>query len=183
MLEPELARGRVLRLHRKPLTPGPRGPPKHAVREVRITRAGVVGDHNAYRYEVAGDDPAMAVRIMPEEMLADLHAKGWPIRPGDSGEHLTSVGLRYDEFAPGRRYRAAETRLEISKPCTPCDNLSLLPYVGAARGPKFLKVMLDRRGWNARVIEEGRVKVGGPIVRMERSDAGGPRPPVGAPVR
>lgn len=183
MLQPELPRGRVLQLHRKPLTPGERGLPKHAVPEVRLTRAGVVGDHNVYRHDVAGDDPAMAVLIMPEEMLADLNAKGWPIRPGDIGENLTSVGLPYDEFAPGRRYRAGEALLEISKPCTPCDNLYLLPYVGAARGPEFLKVMLDRRGWYARVLEEGRVKVGDPIVRVERSDAGGPRPRVGAPIR
>jgi MOSC domain-containing protein YiiM len=108
----------------------------------------------------------MAVLLMPLEMIRELNREGWPIRPGDIGENITSEGLPYDSFAPGRRYRVGDAELEVSKACTPCDNLYLLPYVGVSRGPEFLKVMLDRRGWYLWVRRAGRVRRGDAIVRV-----------------
>ena len=63
---------------------------------------------------------------------------------------------------------ATVTRSGVSRACDPCTNLYLLPYVGKSKGPQFLKVMLGRRGWYARVLEEGSVRAGDPIV--ESSD-------------
>ena len=128
--------------------------------EAFVSRSGLVGDFNRFRHEEKKDDPAMALLLVPRETLAELSREGWPVRPGDLGENLTTEGIGYDAFVPGRRFRAGEATLEISKACTPCDNLFLLPYVGPARGPEFLKVMLDRRGWYARVLHEGRVRAG-----------------------
>jgi MOSC domain-containing protein YiiM len=105
----------------------------------------------------------MAVLLMPRETIEELNREGWPVRPGDLGENVVSSGIAYNAFAPGRRVAVGEALLEISKPCTPCDNLYLLPYVGLERGPAFLKTMVDRRGWYARVINEGTVRVGDPI--------------------
>jgi MOSC domain-containing protein YiiM len=158
-----LVEGRVLELHRKPETGEEHGLPKPTVPEARLTRAGVVGDFNRYRHEVKSDDESMAILIMPEETLRDLNREGWPVRAGDLGENITSVGVPYDEFRPGRRFRVGEAVLEVSKPCDPCDNLYLLPYVGAERGPEFLKTTLHRRGWYARVVHEGTVRGGDPI--------------------
>ncbi|MGI0070613.1 MAG: MOSC domain-containing protein [Thermoplasmata archaeon] len=160
MSEPDGAVGHVYRLHRKPETPGERGLPKQPVAEARVTPEGLEGDHNVYRHDVAQDDPAMAVLIMPLEAIQQLNREGWPVRPGDLGENVTTVGVPYDWFVPGLRVRVGEILLEVSKACTPCDNLYLLPYVGTERGPEFLKVMLDRRGWYARVVEGGRVRTG-----------------------
>ncbi len=157
--------GRVLRLGRKPQTPGQRGLPKPAVEEARITPHGVEGDYNVYRHDEAEDDPAMAILIMPLETLQELDREGWPVRPGDVGENITTEGLAYDAFGPGERFRVGDVLLEITKPCTPCDNLYQLPYVGASRGPEFLKTMLGRRGWYARVLEGGTVR---PNDRIER---------------
>ena len=157
------SRGRVLQLNRKSQTPGERGLPKVPVDEARVTLAGVEGDFNVYRHEVSHDDPAMAVLVVPFETLQELNREGWPVRPGDLGENITSVGVGYQEFAPGRRFRVGRALLEVTKPCTPCDNLYGLPYVGAARGPEFLRVTLGRRGWYAKVLEEGRVRTDDPI--------------------
>lgn len=55
-------------------------------------------------------------------------------------------------------------RAVITRPCDPCSNLYLLPYVGERRGPEFMKTMLQRRGWYARVLTPGRVRRGDPIV-------------------
>jgi len=156
--------GRVYELHRKPEVGGEHGLPKPSVAEAWVSRAGVEGDFNRYRHEEKRDDPGMALLVIPRETLSELVREGWPVRPGDLGENITTEGIAYDAFAPGRRFRAGDVVFEVSKPCTPCDNLYLLPYVGPERGPEFLKVMLDRRGWYAQVVREGRVRSGDPVV-------------------
>jgi MOSC domain-containing protein YiiM len=158
--------GRIFELHRKAEVPGEHGLPKPTVSEAFASRSGFVGDFNRYRHEEKSDDPAMAVLLLPREVLAELSREGWPVRPGDLGENITTEGIPNDAFVPGRKIRAGEVVLEVSKACTPCDNLYLLPYVGNARGPEFLKVMLNRRGWYARVLHEGHVHAGDPI-RLE----------------
>jgi len=152
--------GRVFDIHRKPETTGEHGLPKPSVSEAVIVRAGVQGDFNRYRHETKRDDPEMALLIMPRETLDQLQLEGWPVRSGDLGENITTEGIPYDAFAPGRRFRAGEVVFEVSKACTPCDNLYLLPYVGPTRGPEFLRTMNGRRGWYARVVREGRVRSG-----------------------
>lgn len=158
--------GRVFELHRKPEVPGERGLPKPSVSEAFVSFGGIAGDFNRYRHEEKEDDPAMALLILPRETLAELDHEGWPVRSGDLGENITTEGLSYDAFAPGRRFRAGELVFEVTKPCTPCDNLYRLPYVGPTRGPEFLRVMLHRRGWYARVVREGRIRTGDPVERV-----------------
>jgi MOSC domain-containing protein YiiM len=155
--------GRVYQLNRKSQVPGERGLPKLPIQEARVFTAGVDGDYNVYRHDVARDDLDMAVLIVPFETLEQFNREGWPVRPGDFGENVTSIGIPYERFAPGRRFQAARVLLEVTKPCTPCDNLFLLPYIGAARGPEFLRVTLGRRGWYAKVLEEGTIRTGDPI--------------------
>jgi MOSC domain-containing protein YiiM len=150
--------GRVYQLNRKSQIPGERGLPKLPIREARVFTAGVEGDYNVYRHDVARDDLDMAVLIVPFETLKEFNREGWPVRPGDFGENVTSIGIPYERFAPGRRFQVGDVLLEVTKPCTPCDNLYLLPYVGATRGPAFLKATLGRRGWYAKVLREGVVR-------------------------
>ncbi len=163
-------RGRVYRLHRKPETSGEHGLPKASVREARFHESGVEGDFNRYRHEEKHDDPAMAILLLPRETLEELNREGWPVRPGDLGENVTTEGIPYAALSPGGRFRVGETVLEVSKACTPCDNLYLLPYVGPEKGPAFLKTTLGRRGWYARVVQGGTVREGDPILPVE--DAG-----------
>lgn len=158
--------GRVRSLHRKPETGSEHGLPKPATGEVLVLRGGIEGDFNRYRHEEQHDEPAQAILLMPIETIRGLNAEGWPVREGDLGENITTEGIPYAEFRPGDRFRAGEAVLQISKPCTPCTNLHLLPYVGEAKGPAFLKAMLDRRGWYASVIQEGRVRTGDRIQRL-----------------
>jgi MOSC domain-containing protein YiiM len=163
-------RGRIHEIHRKPEVPQEHGLPKPAVPEARLTREGVEGDFNRYRHEEKRDDPDMAVLIVPLETLRELNAEGWPVQPGDLGENLTTQGISNDAFVPGRKFRVGETVVEVSKECTPCTNLYLLPYVGTARGPAFLQAMLGRRGWYARVLQEGRVQARDPVELIVEGD-------------
>jgi MOSC domain-containing protein YiiM len=158
--------GRVYELHQKAEARGEHGLPKPSIPMIAVTRAGVRGDFNRYRHEEKDDDPAMALLLIPRETLTDLSAEGWPVRPGDLGENITTEGIPYGGFAPGMRFLIGGTVIEITKPCTPCDNLFLLPYVGVERGAEFLKVMLGRRGWYARVVTDGSISTGDRVERV-----------------
>jgi MOSC domain-containing protein YiiM len=170
MAPPARARGVVRQVNLKAKTSEERGLPKASVPEATITASGLAGDFNRYRHEEKHDDPDMALLLIPVETIEQLGREGWPVRAGDLGENITSEGLDYEAFVPGSRFRIGAARVQISKACTPCDNLYLLPYVGAARGPEFMKLMMGRRGWYARVLKAGRVRVGDPIARESHDD-------------
>jgi MOSC domain-containing protein YiiM len=158
--------GRVRSLHRKPETRSEHGLPKPTVPEIRVTTAGVEGDFNRYRHEDQHDEPMQAVLLMPVEVIRGLNSEGWPIAEGDVGENITTEGIPNSEFHPGDRFRVGDSVLEVSKPCTPCTNLELLPYVGKEKGPTFLKTVFGRRGWYASVVREGRVRTGDRVERV-----------------
>ena len=170
--------GRARSLHCKPATQGEHGLPKPSVAEFWLSGSGARGDFNRYRHEDLDDTPDQAVLLLPVETLRVLRAEGWPIQEGDLGENITTEGVPYDEFRPGDRFRIGGARVEISKPCTPCSNLYLLPYVGAVKGPEFVKATLGRRGWFARVLSAGPVRLGDAIVRAKSATTGSPKPAV-----
>lgn len=163
MASSPLPTGHVHQLNRKSEIPTERGLPKLPVAEAHVTARGVDGDFNRYRHEEKKDDPGMALLIVPLETIHGYNREGWPVRPGDFGENVTSTGIPYDAFVPGMRFRIGAVRIEITKACDPCDNLYELPYVGRARGPEFLKTALGRRGWYARILEGGTIRTGDPI--------------------
>jgi len=152
--------GEIQQINVKPQIKGEHGLPKKRVDSAFVVRAGLEGDFNVYRHEELLDDPDQALLIMPIETIRELNSEGWPIKPGDLGENFTTSGIPYQAFSVGKVFAAGRVRFQITKACDPCDNLFLLPYVGTAKGSDFLKVMLGRRGWYAKVLEEGHVKSG-----------------------
>lgn len=158
--------GRVRSLHRKPETGAEHGLPKPTVPEVQVVSRGVEGDFNRYRHEEQHDEPNQAVLMMPIEMIQELNGEGWPIHEGDIGENVTTEGIPYAEFHPGDQFRMGEAIVQVSKPCVPCTNLYLLPYIGEKKGPGFIKTMIDRRGWYASVVRSGRIRTGDVVERV-----------------
>jgi MOSC domain-containing protein YiiM len=151
-------RGRVVQLHLKPREGRARGLPKRAVSQLTITADGVEGDFNRWRTEKADGDPDQAVLLLNEEILVALRSEGWPVQPGELGENLTLADLRPDALQPGVQVQLGDVVLEVTKPCDPCTILYTLPYVGTERGPEFLRTMMGRRGWFARVLQGGTVR-------------------------
>jgi MOSC domain-containing protein YiiM len=128
-----------------------------------VSADGVDGDFNRWRTEKANGDPDQAVLLHSVELLGELNAEGWPVKPGDLGENLTVAGLSGMLLVPGARVTSGDVILEISKPCDPCTILYSLPYVGAERGSEFVRTLKGRRGWFARVVKGGSVEIGFPI--------------------
>ena len=166
-ITPHSGSGRIVRLQLKPREGRSRGLPKRPVDELTIGAHGVDGDFNRWRTEKANGDPDQAVLLLADEVLVQLRAEGWPVGPGDLGENLLVSGLPSDTLAPGVRVRAGHVELEISKRCDPCVVLYGLPYIGQERGPAFVRTLRNRRGWFARVIRGGVLRVGMDIVGVQ----------------
>ena len=144
----------------KPNTPGQAGLPKMPVKTVTISKLGIEGDYNRFRKEKKKNDPDMAVMILSTDILDKLNSEGWPVNPGDLGENLTLTNIDYNTLKLGDRLSIGEVSLEISLICDPCTNLNNLPYVGKDKSTSFIKTLMKRRGWYARVLKAGDVTVG-----------------------
>ena len=154
---------KVLQLNVKPKKSGEYGLPKQPVAELRITATGAEGDYNHYRATKLKGDPDQAILLVTQEILSQLRTEGWPVEPGHLGENITLDQVPESELRPGTRVRVEEVLLEVTKPCDPCTELHSLPYVGARRGPEFVRTMVNRRGWYARVLIPGVVRVDAPV--------------------
>ncbi len=157
--------GRVAGLFVKPKTPGERGLPKRPVDFFRVNAEGATGDFNDYRTRKLSGDPDQALLIMTQDNLEWIRRSGFPVAPGHLGENILLADFVYEDLIAGVQLRLGGALLEISKPAEPCNNLRILSYVGEARLPDFLKLLLNRRGWFARVLEGGEVRKGEGIFR------------------
>lgn len=155
--------GSVRRLSVKAQTKGERGLPKRAVPELRITAAGAEGDYNHYRSTTAKGDPDLAILVLTDEVIQALRREGWPVEPGDLGENLTLAGVSESSLKPGSRLTIGDVVLEVSLACDPCSETYVLPYVGTEKGPEFVRTLVGRRGWYARVLSPGTIALGDPV--------------------
>ena len=158
--------GKVLQISVKPSTTGEHGLPKISVPEAEMHFGGVDGDYNTYRQEKKSGEPDMAVMLITQEILDDLNSEGWPVEYGDLGENLTIGDLSYGAIEPDQKYRVGSALIQISFKCEPCTYLYSLPYIGDECGQEFMKKIKDRRGWYARVLEEGVVSASD-IIKLE----------------
>lgn len=158
--------GKVIKLHAKAKGPEGLGLPKQLVQTATVTKEGLQGDYNYYRTEHLDSTPDQALLIITMDKIQELNNEGWMIKPGDIGENLTIEGMAYDEFEPGSIFRVGEVEFQISYACDPCKNLYHLSYVGETKGPEFVKTMMHRRGWYARVLKEGRITIGVELTKL-----------------
>ena len=119
--------GAVKQINVKARTPGERGLPKGSVDSAFVGRGGLVGDFNVYRHEEIEDDPDSAVLIMPVETIEELNSEGWPVKPGDLGENLTTSGIPYSSFSVGKTFTAGKVGSRFQGPATPATTCSSFP--------------------------------------------------------
>ncbi len=152
--------GKIIQINTKAKIENEVGLPKHSIKTAVVSESGLNGDYNNYRQDHLNNTKDQALLIMPIEMIRKLNDEGWPIKPGDIGENLTTQGIPYNDFQPNAIFRAGGIEFQITYACTPCKNLEYLPYVGKEKGKDFLRTMIDRRGWYAKVVKVGTIKLG-----------------------
>ena len=157
----------ISQINIKSNTPGQVGLPKMPVETVTITKAGVEGDYNRFRKEKKKNDPDMAVMLLSTDVIDALNSEGWPVNPGDLGENITLTNIDYSILKPGDRLNIGEVSLEISLICDPCTNLNNRPYVGKDKSTSFIRTLIKRRGWYARVLKVGKVTAGDSVTLVK----------------
>jgi MOSC domain-containing protein YiiM len=152
------------------------GVPKLPVPEARVTVDGVKGDRQRDRRFHGG--PKRAVCLYSLEIIQALQAEGHPIGVGSAGENLTVSGVDWSAMTPGRRVRVGAVLLELTNYAHPCSNL--VPYF---RDGKFVRISQKVHPGSgrlyARVIEEGLVRTGDPVLLLEETAE--PRRPIEGP--
>jgi MOSC domain-containing protein YiiM len=135
------------------------GVPKHAVAEADVTWLGLAGDVQKNRKLHGGPDRALCLFAL--EVIERLQAEGHPIAPGSTGENITVRGLDWATIGPGDRLGLGEqVRIEITDLTTPCKTIKRSFADG-----KFIRIRAHGESrLYARVLAEGHVRVGDPIV-------------------
>ncbi len=153
------AEGRVVSLN---VSPG--GVPKLPVAAARVTVLGMEGDRQAHPGVHGG--PERALCLFSAEVIAALAGEGHPVGPGTTGENVTVAGLDWGQMAPGTRWRlGGEVEIEVTRPTTPCKTIR-----GSFRDGDFNRIHHalhpgESRVY-ARVLREGVVRVGDPVVPL-----------------
>ena len=156
----------LFQINQKPKSMGKPGLPKTPTDFAIVTKNGLEGDFNNFRNFKKKNDPNMALMILSYDIIKNLNMEGWPVKPGDLGENLTFSNVEYSEFLPLQQYRIGEIKLEISFICKPCLTLKHLPYVGNKKVKDFIKTLVGRRGWYAKVLKPGKIKRGDILKRI-----------------
>jgi MOSC domain-containing protein YiiM len=136
------------------------GVPKVPRPDCEIAVGGLAGDRQ--RNLAVHGGPDRAVVLYSLERIRALQEEGHPIGPGTIGENLTVSGLDWDLAQPGTRVEVGPVRLELTRHAAPCQNIG-----GSFQEGRFDRVSEKvHPGWSrvcARVLVEGRVKVGDPV--------------------
>lgn len=135
---------------------------------LRVTWTGLVGDEHANAKHHGGPEKALHhyprdhYRVWREEQphLAPRLAK-----PGAFGENVSTLGITEADVCVGDVYRMGTALVQVSQGRQPCRNLNL-----RFGEPRMVALVLEslRAGWYYRVLEEGWVRCGDPIVGVER---------------
>ena len=156
----------VLQINKKSKTKIEAGLPKVPIDKADVTLMGIDGDFNRFRSTKKANDPKMALLVLTTDIINELNNEDWPIKPGDLGENLTLTDIDYRSLAPKQKYGIGSTQIEISFICDPCSNLTVLPYVGKGKIKDFIKILLNRRGWYAKVLKAGRISKGDIVTKL-----------------
>ena len=151
------------------LSPG--GIPKRPVESIEVSDAGLLGDgHDHEKHRT----PVQAISLIDLELLeAIADETGIPLAPGDLGENLTVSGVGVQLLTAGDRlFFDGGVALEITRVRPPC-------YVLDSISPEFKRILWNRIGMYARVLEPGMLAAGAKITAERSGD--GPRPLVRVP--
>ena len=157
---------KILSINVKSKKEGERGIPKSVIKEAMAKNLGLEGDYNIYRTESKGNSPDRAVLLMSDDILDQLRAEGWPVKNGDLGENITLTGIDYTSLKVKDKFSVGGIEIQITEACRPCVNLGVLPYVGE-RVKEFMGTLRGRRGFYARVLKEGNIKIDDLITRID----------------
>ena len=131
---------------------------------VTVTALGLAVDEQADRRHHGGVDKALYA-VAREELDWWSEELGRPLRNGQFGENLTTLGVEVDDAVIGERWRVGTTLLEVSMPRQPCST-----FQGFMGEPRWVKRFTQhaRPGAYLRVLEPGDIGAGDDVELVSR---------------
>ena len=129
---------------------------------VMVRRLNIDGDGQGDLAGHGGEQRAVLVYQVDSYRHWQQHFGRDDLSHGSFGENFTVTGLADDEVCIGDRYRIGEAEFEVTQPRVTCYRVGL--RLGEPELPALL-VSHHRPGFYLRVITEGRVQAGDPIVK------------------
>lgn len=137
---------------------------KHPVTGPRmVRRLNIDGDGQGDRHGHGGEQRAVLVYQIESYRHWQRHLGRAGFDYGQFGENLTVDGLPDDEVCIGDRYRIGEAEFEVTQPRVTCFRVGM--RMGAPELPSLL-VSHHRPGFYMRVVTEGRIRAGDPIMKI-----------------
>jgi len=127
-----------------------------------VRRLNIDGDGQGDTNGHGGEQRAVLVYQIQSYRHWQQHFGRDDLSHGSFGENFTVTGLADDEVCIGDRYRIGEAEFEVTQPRVTCYRVGL--RLGEPELPALL-VSHHRPGFYLRVITEGRVQAGDPIVK------------------
>ena len=136
---------------------------KHPVHgPAMVRRLNIDGDGQGDRSGHGGEQRAVLIYQIQSYRHWQQHFGRDDLSHGSFGENFTVDGLADDEVCIGDRYRIGEAEFEVTQPRVTCYRVGL--RLGEPELPALL-VSHHRPGFYMRVISEGHVQAGDPIVK------------------
>lgn len=142
---------------------------KHPVEGPRmVRRLNIDGDGQGDLAGHGGEQRAVLVYQIQSYQHWQTHFGRNDFSYGQFGENLTVDGLADDEVCIGDRYRIGEAEFEVTQPRVTCFRVAM--RLGEPELPALL-VSHHRPGFYMRVIQEGHIQAGDPIVKTRTGPA------------
>jgi MOSC domain-containing protein YiiM len=128
-----------------------------------FANVGLEGDRYATRAGTWSDDPRVDrdITLIEAEVIEDLAATdGIVLGPGESRRNVTTRGIRLNDLV-GRRFRVGDVECEGTRLCEPCQ------YLTDTLGKPILKPLAHRAGLRAKILSDGDIAVGAPVVVLD----------------
>jgi MOSC domain-containing protein YiiM len=132
---------------------------------VKVGRLGLEGDRVANTRVHGGPEQALLMYAASHYPLWEAELGRDGLTPGAFGENLTVSTLTEESVCIGDVLDIGEVRLQVSQPRQPCATLARRHQVG-----DMIKLVQrnGRSGWYLRVLREGELAAGDPIVLVNR---------------
>jgi MOSC domain-containing protein YiiM len=132
---------------------------------VKVGRLGLEGDRVANTRVHGGPEQALLMYAASHYPLWEMELGRDGLTPGDFGENLTVSTLTEESVCIGDVLDIGEARLQVSQPRQPCATLARRHEVR----DMIKRVQRNgRSGWYLRVLREGELASGDPIVLVNR---------------
>jgi MOSC domain-containing protein YiiM len=124
-----------------------------------VQQANLIANYGLEGDAKAGHHPRRQVNFLTDDWLAAREAEGYRAEPGNFGEQLILSGVVWESLEAGDHVQlGSEAVLEISGGRTGCSRLE------AAQGKTLDPSFQPAIGMLARVIQDGAIQVGDPVV-------------------